>query len=240
MYSCPVCLSDVSQFHRLPDYYYQELDRNEFIFSIFQFETLNQFQYTCPNCSASDRDRLYALYFKGATSLFNNGFHFLDIAPSSSLQRFILHEYPSLKYRSADSMMTGVDDKVDISQMDIFTDETFDFFICSHVLEHVEEDRKAMKELHRILKPEGKGIVMVPILLCLDDDFEDPSITTPEARWKFFGQDDHVRMYSKTGFTSKLSDAGFRVSELDISFFGAELFNSYGIHPRSVLYIVEK
>ncbi|WP_310415830.1 methyltransferase domain-containing protein [Chamaesiphon sp. OTE_8_metabat_110] len=237
---CPVCSSKVSQFHRLSDLYYENLDKHGHIFSIFQYETLNYLNYFCPNCSASDRDRLYALYFQKEVSEVKDEFRLLDIAPSASLQKLIKAKYPHIGYRSADMMMDGVDDVVDITQMDLYEDDTFDFFICSHILEHIENDRKAMSELYRVLTRGGKGIVMVPVVLSLQEDYKNPEVTTPEDRWKHFGQDDHVRMYSKTGFIDKLTSAGFTVAQLNINFFGSEAFDRYGIHPRSVLYIVEK
>ncbi len=239
-YFCPVCSSSVGHFERFPDFYHENLDKNQHIFSIFQIETLNQLKYLCPVCEASDRDRLYALYLNQELPEVKAGFKWLDIAPCRSLQAFIRAKYPQAYYRSADRFRAGVDDVVDITQMDIYEDNTFDFLICSHVLEHVEDDRKAISELYRVLKPGGKGIVMVPILLSLEADYENPEITTPEGRWQHFGQNDHVRMYSKPGFITKLADAGFTVHQLDIQFFGAEMFEKCGIHPRSVLYIVEK
>jgi hypothetical protein len=239
-HSCPVCSSPVKEFHRLPDFYYQKLDQYGHIFSIFQTETINWLNYSCPVCGASDRDRLYALYFNKERPEVQPGFRLLDIAPSKALQNFIKNKYSDINYRSADLMMGGVDDVIDITQMDIYDDSNFDFFICSHVLEHIENDIKAMGELYRVLKPGGKGIAMVPIMLSLESDYENPEITTPEGRWKHFGQDDHVRMYSKPGFIKKLTSTGFVVHQLDINFFGSEAFDKHGIHPRSVLYIVEK
>jgi SAM-dependent methyltransferase len=237
---CSVCSSHVHGFDKLPDYYHEQLDKNNFIFSIFQFETLNWLQYSCPVCGASDRDRLYALYFKREISRIGSESHFLDIAPAKVLQNFIKHTYPQSKYRSADLLMTDVDDRVDVTEMGIYGDNTFDFYICSHVLEHIPDDRKAIRELHRVLKPGGKGIAMAPIILNLDADYENYKAVTPEDRWMHFEQDDHIRMYSKNGFVDKLTSAGFIVHQLDINFFGSDTFYRHGIHPRSVLYITEK
>ncbi len=239
-FCCPVCDSPIEKFNALPDSYYEILDRHGFMFSIFQCETLNWLNYTCPVCRANDRDRLYSLYLQKEVSIDLSEFKFLDIAPSSSLQKFIKTRYPHIKYRCADLMMSGVDDVIDITRMDIYEDNVFDFLICSHILEHVHDDTKAMSELFRVLKPSGKGIVMVPIMLSLEKDYENPAITTPEGCWKHFGQDDHVRMYSKQEFVSKLINTGFLVHQLDINFFGSESFGKHGIHNRSVLYIVEK
>ncbi|HYW21524.1 MAG TPA: methyltransferase domain-containing protein [Nodularia sp. (in: cyanobacteria)] len=239
-YSCPVCSSHIKEFNRLPDFYSEKLDKYEYIFSTFQYETINFLKYSCPICGASDRDRLYALYLHKQISEVQSGFRFLDIAPSASLQNFIKNKYPHINYRSADLMMSGVDDVIDITKMDLYEDNIFNFFICSHVLEHIQNDSKAMSELYRVLKPGGKGIAMVPIMLSLEEDYENPEIITPEGRWKHFGQDDHLRMYSKPGFINKLTSAGFLVHQLDINFFGDETFDKHGIHPRSVVYIVEK
>jgi len=239
-YLCSVCDTGVESFNRLPDYYDENLDKYGYIFSPFQSETMNKLNYSCPICGASDRDRLYALYFKVELPQLDDGFCLLDIAPSASLQKFIKKNYKNIFYRSADLLMTDVDDIVDITNMKLYVDSSFDFFICSHVLEHIEDDLQAMRELYRILKPGGKGIAMVPINLGLDEDYENPSITTPEGRWKHFGQDDHVRMYSRPGFIGKLTSIGFQVRQLGIDFFGVDCFTKYGIHPRSVLYIVEK
>lgn len=237
---CPICSSPVTKFNRLPDFYYEKLDQFGCIFSPFQCETINLLHYSCPVCGGSDRERLYSLYFQKEIPVVQDNFKLLDIAPSGSLANFIKNKYSNINYRSADLMMTGVDDVIDITQMHLYEDNSFDFFICSHVLEHVSDDKKAMSELYRVLKPEGKGIAMVPIMLSLDEDYENPEIITPEGRWKHFGQDDHVRMYSKSGFINKLRSTGFLVHQLDLSFFGSEAFEKYGIHPRSVLYIVEK
>jgi len=140
-----------------------------------------------------------------------------------------------------DLFMAGVDDKVvDITNMSIYADNRFHLIVCSHVLEHIEDDRKAMAELYRVLNPAGFAIVMVPINLWLKEDFEDPVKTTEAERWRYFGQNDHVRVYSKAGFVGKLTAVGFKVAQLGIDYFGAEVFERNGIHPRSVLYIARK
>ena len=238
---CPVCKHKVQQFNPLPDFYSKKMDDVGYIHSIYQAETMNRFAYLCPNCGASDRDRLYALFIS-KYRVFNNdsSFHVLDIAPAKSLQSFIKNNFPLLNYRSADLYMEEVDDKVDITDMREYQNECFDFFICSHVLEHIEKDTLAMQELFRTLKQGGKGIAMVPILLNLTEDYENSEVKTPDERWKHFGQDDHVRFYSKNGFKIKLKNTGFKVVEYNVTSFGEETFVLNGIHKRSVLYIVEK
>ena len=237
---CPVCCQKISSFKRLPSMYEQKHDEVGYIHPVYQAETINRFDYSCPNCDASDRERLYALYFNNFYNNFNRDISMLDIAPAIALQSFIKKSFTNIEYRSVDLIMKEVDDKADITDMKIYQNNTFDFFVCSHVLEHIENDRMAMQELFRILKPGGRGIAMVPIMLNLEEDYENPEITAPDDRWKHFGQDDHVRMYSKNGFIKKLKETGFSVSQFNIDSFGTELFKKCGIHKRSVLYVVGK
>ncbi|MBK6634354.1 MAG: class I SAM-dependent methyltransferase [Chitinophagaceae bacterium] len=84
--------------------------------------------------------------------------------------------------------MEGVDDKLDLQDLHLYKDHSFDVFVCSHILEHVDDDIKAMKELYRILKPGGWGIAMVPIIESVTETHEDPSIKEENLRLKYFGQ----------------------------------------------------
>lgn len=242
-YKCSVCGFNNITFKPLPEKYFRQLDDSGFIHSIFLFETLNLFNYACSNCNAPDRDRLYALYFNEYfKDLDINNFKLLDIAPVNHLSEFLLQFFPKKNYRTADLYMDGVDDKIDLQNMNIYEDNSWDFVLCSHVLEHVEDDVKALSEIHRILKPQGKAILMVPINLGLAQSIEaDQTKTyTDIERWKYFGQDDHQRLYSKEDFISRIESVGFRLKQLDLNYFGEEVFKTYGINKKSVLYIGEK
>lgn len=133
--------------------------------------------------------------------------------------------------------MEDVDFKVDITQMGEIPSNRYDMFICSHVLEHVDDDRKAISELFRVLKPGGQGILMVPIVLKLDEIDEDPTITDEAIRWRRFGQFDHVRLYSKAGFMQRIQEAGFTLQTHGVEYFGEDTFRECGISLKSVLYI---
>jgi ubiquinone/menaquinone biosynthesis C-methylase UbiE len=124
--------------------------------------------------------------------------------------------------------------------MTIYGDDTFDFFVCSHVLEHIPDHRTAVAELFRILRPGGSGIVMVPIDLSLDENYENPAAATAAERWQHFCQDDHLRLYSKPGFLRLLEDAGFEIKQFGSDYFGDEILERAGVHGRSVLYIAVK
>lgn len=135
--------------------------------------------------------------------------------------------------------MDDVDYKVDMMNMP-FEDESFDFFICSHVLEHVESDDQAIKELYRITKQGGRGILMAPIAVGLEKTIEDPSVIDEVGRWRLFGQNDHVRLYAHDDYVNKIRSHGFRVEELGEKYFGEKVFRSLGLKSTSILYVVSK
>jgi len=245
-YHCPVCSSRVNTFERLPEFYFENQQKYGFPFKADEAETCNHLGYLCPFCKASDRDRLYALYLRNYLKRLNasGAIKIIDFAPSVPLSNFIRQQVARseqrFSYRTADYSRADVDDKVDIIDLRAYAENQFDFFICSHVLEHVTDDRKALRELYRILQPGGRGILMVPIILSLNQIDEDATVTNEGERWRRFGQDDHVRIYSKNGFIERVEESGFIVHQYGQDFFGKDLFIRTGITSQSVLYVVEK
>ncbi|WP_293044735.1 methyltransferase domain-containing protein [Mycobacterium sp.] len=214
-----------------------ELAMYGFPYSLDQMETINHRRYVCPVCGSVDRDRLYKLYID--RFLLPDGVRrVLEFAPSAPLSAY-LRGRDDFSYRNADLMMSGVDDIVDIVDMPIYADASVDFFICSHVLEHVSDDGRALNELYRILAPGGCGIVMTPVAPEGSFD-EDPMVTDEGERWRRFAQGDHVRLYDRSTLCSRIAEAGFEVAGLDSQTFGAETFNRHAIALGSVLYIVHK
>jgi SAM-dependent methyltransferase len=240
-FQCPICQRQFNNFFPLNPSYKENQKKFGYPYSSDDAETLNVDQYQCPNCHASDRERLYALYFSRVMKdlPLDTSFSLLDIAPSRPLKDFLL-KFPNIKYLSADKYMQGVDIIADIMNMITIQSGSFDAFICSHVLEHVGDDKKALSELFRILKPSGFGILMVPINLNVNKIDEDPGIKDAGERWRRFGQEDHVRLYSKRGFIQRVEDTGFIVKQYGIDYFDEDIFLKHGITFKSVLYIVEK
>lgn len=237
-YVCPLCDTKLKYFK--PLVHPLEPEGYEFIYKDREFETASEENHLCPFCMAIDRDRLFVLHFRKVfehrpKSLIN----LLDIAPSLPLQKF-LKRYPFLRYRSADLHSPKAMDKVNIESMDIYAEGQFDVFICSHVLEHVERPDKALSELYRILKPGGWGIIMVPIMVGLERTLEDKIHIGEAERIKFYGQFDHLRLFSKQDFINDIEAAGFKIRQLGVDYFGMEAFSLAGIEKNSVLYIAEK
>lgn len=239
--SCPVCRTRVNGFLPLPSYYAESAQRYGFSYGLEEAETLNHREYTCPVCVSSDRDRLFAVLFSRIFSGLDEArpYFFLDIAPAAGLSRWF-RSHPHIFYRSADMFMDGVDDKVDLQNLPYPTD-TFDFILCSHVLEHVPDDVKAASELQRVLKPDGAAVVLVPIIKSLEHTYENPEVVTPEDRWKHFGQDDHVRLYSQSGFLDTLKRGGLFATAVPVmSLISPERCDTHGIARDSILYLCTK
>lgn len=198
-------------------------------------ETQKSEDMVCPSCGSFDRERLMALALQEEDLRQKKILH---IAPSSALDIF-LKGRKNAGYDTCDLFMEGVSYQADIQNMDMVEAESYHIWICSHVLEHVQDDRKAMQELYRITKKGGYGFVLVPLDLNQKETDEEWGRPVEEC-WRRFGQDDHTRKYAKHDFVKRLKDSGFEVEELNIDFFGEEIFEINSLSKTSVLYKVKK
>lgn len=161
----------------------------------------------CPRCGALERHRLVWLYFNRMTNLFDgNPKKMLHLAPEPCLESRLRNRLGE-SYLSADLLNPAAMVKMDITAIQ-FPAAYFDVVYCSHVLEHVLDDRKAMREFYRVLKRDGWAIILVPI--SAEQTMEAPAITDPSERRKIFGQEDHVRRYGPD-YVDRLQEAGFSV-----------------------------
>lgn len=167
----------------------------------------------CPGCLSLERHRVLWLYLT-RSDLLSSASSILHFAPELCL-RNNLREAPGVCYVTADLSRTSIAEvRADITDIH-FEDRTFDTVICNHVLEHVLDDRRAMSELMRVLKPGGLALMQHPVDQTLKRTFEDPSVTSPRERQRLFGQRDHVRVYGRD-FTDRLREAGFQVTVSDL------------------------
>jgi tetratricopeptide (TPR) repeat protein len=237
---CPVCDSSIKAFQPLPAHYIENMLRNKFKY-LGRGEMTSIDQYACSVCGASDRQRLYAIWLEHEASIgrFKNRGRLLHFAPEIPLSKKIKALDIFGENLRVDLSMPEVDCRVDLKGLP-FISESFDMFICSHVLEHVEDDDLAISELYRVLRKGGCGILMAPVAIGIAHTIEGTHRESKEERWSLFGQDDHVRLYAHGDFVSKASLHGFHVLELGINYFGEKLFDRLGLLETSVLYIAEK
>jgi SAM-dependent methyltransferase len=189
-YYCPICERGYSRFLPGPD----KVKNNS----------------KCPGCSSLERHRLLWLYLKKKLNILAKEIKLLSVAPDYATQTR-LKRLTNIDYTSVDLESPLASHKADLTNLN-FDDNIFDGILCYHVLEHIEDDKKAISELYRVLKPGGWAILQSPIDWDREHTLEDFTITSPEARKKAFGQSDHVRIYGKDYFL-RLKDAGFIVKE---------------------------
>ena len=217
-YYCPVCKSMLSRFliiHRA-------------------------YSLWCPVCKSLQRHRLTWLLLEQEGWLNHtaeNQFKLLHIAPEPCLEEKF-RQIPGIAYLSADLNNRRAMVQVDISSMQ-FDSDSFNLIYCSHVLEHVVDDYKAISELRRILKPSGKAVILVPIHG--EKTFEDASIADPIEREHRFGQLDHVRSYG-IYFVQRLTLSGFSVRILDKASWHLEdrEINRMGLNTKDIVFICQK
>jgi SAM-dependent methyltransferase len=189
----------------------------------------------CPRCDSLERHRLLYLYLRDRSPLFSERFRVLHIAPEPVFEK-LLRALPNLDYLSADLRSPRAMVRMDICQI-AYGDESFDFILANHVLEHVPDDKRAMRELRRVLSRKGFAILQAPIDTGRAETFEDPSVTSPEERERLFGNYDHVRMYGRD-YADRLREAGFTVKvEPYAKELGPELSTRYGLMADEEIYV---
>lgn len=219
-FRCPVCESSFRKF--LPygtEMYYRD-------------------NALCPKCFSLERHRLLWLYLKNETDLFNKKYQVLHWAPEQCFYKKILN-MPNIEYTTADLESPIASVKTDIKQTP-FKDDQFDFIICNHVLEHIDDDHVALKELYRILKKDGVAILQVPIDYNLQKTLEDPAITSESDRDKYYGRFDHCRKYGQD-YPDRLKKAGFIIFEIDYSNnINKDLIKKFQLPEKEIIYSCSK
>lgn len=191
----------------------------------------------CPCCLALERHRLMWLYLCRETDFFEAHPKVLHIAP----ERCFIKRFGKLlgnNYVTADLESPLAKIKMDVQDIPCAADE-FDVIFCNHILEHVDDDRRAMREMLRVMRPGGWGLMLVPQNFERETTFEDPAIDTPEKRYAAFGQSDHVREYG-CDYAARLAEEGFEVEPIDyVKHLTAEEAKLYALRSE-ILYIVRK
>lgn len=191
-----------------------------------------------PSTLSLERHRLLWLWLRDHTNFFKASLKVLHFAPEQAFyKRF--RKLDNLEYVTTDLNSPLADVKADICNLP-FEDASFDVILCNHVLEHIPDDTQAMKELYRILRPGGWGVLQVPQQLQREHTFEDNSITDKRERARIFGQYDHVRIYGRDYF-NKLRSVGFIVEEVDLTnSMGPEMVERYRLAKGEIIPVVKK
>lgn len=187
----------------------------------------------CWRCGSHERHRAQWLLFERRPELLGEIGSLLHFAPEYALRRR-LEGMGHLKYVTADLIDPDADLQVDLTNLDL-PDQSFDATLCSHVLEHIDDDRSAMRELRRITR--RWSLVAVPLDLTREHTYEDPAIQEPAERVRAFWQHDHVRLYAPD-IEERLTDAGFIVERIEPELeFGPEAVARFRLLAADHLFI---
>lgn len=195
----------------------------------------------CPNCGSLERTRLIH-YFINDLKLINSNTRLLHIAPEKCLYDTFSKQLGN-NYIPADKFEEVYDYPDGTIEMDItnisLEDESVDGIICIHVLEHIQDDRKAISELHRVLKKGGFAILQVPFDKRRISTYEDSDITSREDRRKHFGQFDHVRIYG-TDFLERFLEPGFSVEHKDYATQLSDKLKNKHVFKQQEIFLLRK
>jgi SAM-dependent methyltransferase len=196
----------------------------------------------CPICRSNDRVRLIHLYTRHHSDLLTKPNRLLHVAPEQGLADlwssvstldYVPSDFDRRRYRHLQQLQT-----FDLQSAPL-PNESFDWIICNHVLEHIPDDRRAMREVFRMLKVGGTALLQVPISLKRTATEEDPSITDSAERIRRFGQADHVRLYARD-YYDRLSEAGFKVELWDAFASDAERARAWNLNPLERLTVAKR
>jgi len=166
----------------------------------------------CPGTLSLERHRLLWLYLDRKTTFLTDSIRVLHIAPEQVFYKKF-KSFSHWDYTTSDLHSPLADVKADICALP-FEDNSYDFILCNHVLEHIPNDLKAMEELYRVLKLRGTAILQVPLEEDRENTFEDDAITDQRERTRIFGQYDHVRVYGQD-YYNRLEEVGFKATAVD-------------------------
>lgn len=190
----------------------------------------------CPLCGSIERYRLLYHYLENKTDFFIKNSYVLEVGPSYQFQKMCL-SLPNIKYTSIDLFSDLAEHKMDLMDLK-FEDNSFDFIICYHVLEHVDDDIKAMNEIYRVLKHGGLAILQVPIA-DIPKTLEDRSLPFKEREVLYRGSD-HLRLYGQD-YKDRLGSIGFKVKVDDyVKHLDEEVVKRYGLDVDEDLYVCTK
>ncbi len=238
---CYIC--NRTFFSYLPVYgdsWYQTQVRMQGINFNFCDRTYNRWEYRCPYCDSIDRTRfIMACIHKKLRNKCD--MKVLYFAPPPSGIRYLRTKMRNFSVDTNDLYMNNKNIKYhyDIQDMQGINDNTYDLIICSHVLEHVADDRLALKELYRVVKEKGMVFILVPLDL-KRVWFDEENGRSEFENWKRFGQIDHVRRYTNDEIIRRIEEAGFRCSVITRNDISKKIVRQNAFHRNIRIYLAEK
>lgn len=193
----------------------------------------------CPQCFSKNRERLLKAVFEKRLVLDKNT-RILHFSPEKNLYRWLCSIAMVTTADTVPRLYTNIDRHIryaDATRL-AFSDNSFDLLIANHILEHIPEDEKAMREMHRVLTPDGIAVLQVPYSETLPYTLEEPTIDDPQRQATLFGQRDHVRIYALEDYLRRLKAAGFSVRLLPPE--GLAEFRMYATQPNESVFLCYK
>jgi SAM-dependent methyltransferase len=163
----------------------------------------------CPRCQALERHRLLWLYLRDRTTLFSEPLDVLHVAPEPVFESRLRALDNLSAYVAGDLYPKGRQVRIDLTAIDR-PDDSFDMVLCNHVLEEVPDDRRAMREIARVLRPGGRFITQTPFDPSRERTLEG-QVMSALARRRTYGAAVNVRLYGRD-LADRLSEAGLEVS----------------------------
>ncbi|MDX2047915.1 MAG: methyltransferase domain-containing protein [Chitinophagaceae bacterium] len=192
----------------------------------------------CPNCMSTARERLVLAMLQ--SRLNPAGMNILHFSPEKKISEYLKAKANVISVDIVPGFYEGIDQHIqyaDATRLN-FKNEKFDMVIANHIMEHIPDDIKAMKEIYRVLKPGGIAFLQVPYSTTLENTIEDISINDPVQQSALFGQRDHVRIYAFKDYSARLASAGFKVEFLPPA--TLKEFARFALQPDEGFFICRK
>lgn len=192
----------------------------------------------CPSCMSTSRERLIIAILKNTSGL--PGKNVLHLSPEPKIFQYLKTKCTITSADLMPGFYKTIDRKIQFANATQlpYDDERFDLVIANHIMEHIPEDRKAMREIYRVLKPGGRCILQVPFSVVVSSTLENVHLSDPKKRAELFGQKDHVRIYNLFDYINRLKDAGFTVEYWPYD--SLSHYYQYAIQPNEGFFSIQK
>lgn len=196
----------------------------------------------CPICHGDDRSRLVKFWFDRNWDGIADR-RMLHLAPEKGLT-YYFRTLAGISYTAGDLMPERYWHLKGVQRVDLMEGNLprggYGVIVANHILEHIPDDGAAMRNIHAALADGGVAILQVPISLVLPDILEGKGDGSPASNLALYGQDDHVRIYTRDGYLARLAQAGFEVEQYQAFQVDAEAATQAWLNPQEILFVCRK